>query len=38
LTKSLDHINELELVECSLGAESVRLISERLAETKHKVS
>ena len=38
LVKSLDQITELSLYECNLGAESVRLINERLMETKHKAS
>jgi len=38
LIKSLDQIKGLGLRRCDLGAESVRLISERLVETQHKVS
>jgi len=40
LIKRLDHIGikELSLMSCGLGDESVRLISEKLLETKHKVS
>ena len=38
LIKSLHQIKQLDLVSCNLGAESVRLISERLVETKHEVS
>jgi len=38
LVKSLHQIKELALFSCNLGAESVRLISERLMETKHEVS
>jgi len=38
LIKSLHQIKELGLSDCDLGAESVRLISERLIETKHEVS
>jgi len=38
LIKSLHQIKQLWLWDCNLGAESVRLISERLVETKHEVS
>jgi len=38
LIKSLHQIKQLWLMGCDLGAESVRLISERLMETKHEVS
>jgi len=38
LIKSLHQIKQLGLRSCNLGAESVRLISERLVETKHEVS
>jgi len=37
LIKSLHQIKQLGLRRCNLGAESVRLISERLMETKHEV-
>jgi len=37
LIKCLDQIKELRLWRCNLGAESVRLISEKLVETKHEV-
>jgi len=38
LIKSLHQIKQLGLSRCNLGDESVRLISERLMETKHEVS
>jgi len=38
LIKSLHQIKQLGLMSCNLGAESVRLISETLMETKHEVS
>jgi len=38
LIKSLHQIKQLDLWDCNLGAESVRLISEGLMETKHEVS
>jgi len=37
LIKSLHQIKQLRLYKCNLGAESVRVISERLMETQHEV-